>query len=236
MRRTFFPVLCLAVCLSGGCSMSSERVRQADHFAAPTPEPTARLYFVRTRQSKLYLFRGAALTIDGERAGSVGFGTVVYRDVLPGVRGISVSTWDAPGRCMQRVAVEAGETLYFEVAPRSESFHAYVAGDVAATLVSRSAVAGAVGGLMGLMYESRQAECGGPFAIAPLDATMARKRMTHLALMLPPRPTATRPANADTREQGLVERRCGTSVPEQAGKGHERRADRLQHEAAEGDT
>ncbi len=187
MYRTLLLVFYSAYSLSCGCAASAESAPKTAHLVAPVLEVNARLYFLRTRESKLYLFRGAALTIDGERVAIMGFGTASYRDVEPGTHIVSVSTWDSPGRCTRQLSIAAGEAAYFEILPRSASFDAYLAGETVAMTLTQHAMAAAFGGFLGSAYEVKRSECSGLFAISPLDGDTGRQRMTGLALVLPQR-------------------------------------------------
>ncbi len=79
-----------------------------------------------------------------------------------------VDLWDHPGTCELLIEGRGGDTHFFEVAPRIESFAAGLPGGLIAP-VSPAAWA-AQGAMMfgGMTVESAAKQCGGAFSIIPV--------------------------------------------------------------------
>ena len=104
---------------------------------APVPEDMARFVFLRTRDSMLYVARGAPVYLGDVNLGSARYGRYFHRDVPAAEYRLQVRTWDAPGRCEVVVEARGGQTYYFLVDPRAESFGAFFGGDAMATLLGQ---------------------------------------------------------------------------------------------------
>jgi hypothetical protein len=136
--------------------------------AVVTTEAVGRshLVFLRTRDSRLYILRDAPVYVDGQKADSIAYGGAFRWDVDPGTHRLAVKTWDSPGQC--------------EVDPRTESFTAFMAGDVAGLAVSSNTWVALASGLALASAESYAQECGGLFRVYPLDESTARTRLAEL--------------------------------------------------------
>ena len=82
-----------------------------------------------------------------------------------------------PGdRVADVVAAAAGQTYYFQVDPRTESFGAFASGDVATQLLTSNILVNVAGSVTAVAAESHGKECGGAFHIYPVDAGTAITR------------------------------------------------------------
>lgn len=95
-------------------------------------------------------------------------GSKVYIDA--GIHRLRVDTWDIPGKCELIFSTAPGETLYSKVDPRTESFGAFAAGDLAARLLTTNVVVNVAGSVSAVAAESYGRECGGAFRTYPVDA------------------------------------------------------------------
>ena len=140
----------------------------------------ARIVFFRTRDSALYIARKATILIDGQKMGGVGYGKFQYHDVEAGEHLLRADMWDMPGECVLTLNADAGETYFFQVDPRAESFGAFAAGDVAGWVLSENVLVSVAGGVGAVAIESYGQECGGAFRLYPVDAATAKTRMDSL--------------------------------------------------------
>jgi hypothetical protein len=138
------------------------------------------LVFLRTRDSRLYILRDAPVYVDGQKADSIAYGGAFRWDVDPGTHRLAVKTWDSPGQCEVVIEAEADRSHYFQVDPRTESFTAFMAGDVAGLAVSSNTWVALASGLALASAESYAQECGGLFRVYPLDESTARTRLAEL--------------------------------------------------------
>lgn len=173
-------VSCLAVSLLCACAARGPTLDPtALHRAAPG-DGEARLVFFRTRDNPLYLARQAALSVDGEKIGGVSYGAFLVQDIGAGHHRLWADMWDMPGRCELVLDAAAGETYYFQVDPRRESFEAFAAGDLAAGLVTNHLLIQIAGGLGTVAASAYGEQCGGAFLLYPVDADTASKRLASL--------------------------------------------------------
>lgn len=168
-------MLALATLLAG-CATTN--LPYADHpdVQAVVPAGMARLTVLRTASSNQYLLRPAEFKLDGRSAGSVAYNAYRLLIVAPGPHRLETGLWDSPGRCELRFEVAAGETRFFEVAPRPEHFEAALPGIVTPEPTWGAAVVGTLIGLVGQAAEASMQACGGPFSVAsiPVDAALQR--------------------------------------------------------------
>jgi len=179
-----FPILqlagCLAVLLLCACAASGPRFDEATIGAIAIPDGKARVVLFRTRDSALYIARLATVWLDGEKIGGTGYGSFFVRDIDAGNHSLRADMWDMPGQCELVLSAAAGETYFFQIDPRSESFGAFAAGDLAAQLVTMNVFVNIAGGVSAVAAESYGEECGGAFRIYPVDTGTARARLKPL--------------------------------------------------------
>lgn len=178
-------VLALGVALLTGCAASGVPYSDVSSQLAPPTDQQARVVFLRTRDTLLYLARRATITVDGEKVGTTGYGGFHVHDLPAGAYKIRADMWDAPGHCELILNAERGHVYYFQVDPRSESFGAFGASGFAASLLAGgvlSEIAFVTGGLAGNAIESYGQICGGAFRLYPVDAQTATSRLTDLRL------------------------------------------------------
>ena len=146
----------------------------------PPPDGQARLVFLRTRDSALYIARRAAISIDGETVGRTAFGRFHYHDVPAGPHRLRAGMWDVPGECLLTLTAAAGETYYFQVDPRAESLGAFASASFFADLATENLAASLAAGFGAVAAESYAAECGGAFRLYPVDPEGARSKLSAL--------------------------------------------------------
>ncbi len=142
----------------------------------------AKVVFFRTKESALYVARRAAIYIDDSKVGGTAYGGFHYHDVSPGEHLLRADMWDSPGDCELTLNAIVGETYYFQVDPRQESFGAFSAAGFAAGLISGGVLADVGGGLAGAAAESYGKACGGAFRLYPVDEKTALSKLTALKL------------------------------------------------------
>lgn len=172
-----FALLILCACTARGPAFPDSR---ADVMVASGGQ--AKVVFFRTKETALYVARKAAIHIDGSNVGSTAYGGFHYHDVRPGEHRLRADMWDAPGHCELTLNAEAGETYYFQVDPRQESFGAFSVAGFAAGLVSGGVLADVGGGLAGAAAESYGKSCGGAFRLYPVDEETAVSKLMDLRL------------------------------------------------------
>lgn len=178
VRPRFLPGLC--VLLLSACAANGPVFDEAAFDAAAIPGGKARLVFFRTRDSALYVARQAALSMNGDKTAGLGYGSFIFRDVEAADHALRADMWDMPGRCELILTAAAGETYYFQVDPRTESFGAFASGDIASQLLSSNLFINIAGGVGAVAAESYGKACGGAFRIYPVDAGTARARLASL--------------------------------------------------------
>lgn len=130
----------------------------------------------------MYLARKAAIHVSGEKTGATAYGGFSYWIVPAGEYTLRADMWDAPGRCELIFNVGVGETYFFQVDPRSESFESFAVSGTVADLASSGAFAGLAGGLAGGAVESYGKECGGAFRLYPVDPVTGYQKLQDLRL------------------------------------------------------
>lgn len=172
----------VAAGLVGACAARGPSFTEASEEIAAAPEDVARIVFFRTRDSALYIARKATITVDGQKAGATAYGGFHYVDVSEGAHQLRADMWDAPGRCELTLVTSAGQTYYFQVDPRTESFGAFSVAGFAADVVSSGVVSGLAGGLVGSAAESYGKKCGGAFRLYPVDEQTSLSKLRDLSL------------------------------------------------------
>lgn len=176
-----FVVLVTAVIIVG-CAARGPDYTAISAEVSQAPDDSARIVFFRTRDSALYIARKARISLDGENIGGTPYGGFHYVDVVPGAHRVRADMWDAPGRCELTLVTSPGQTYYFQVDARSESFGAFSAAGFAVDLVSGGVIAGLAGGLAGSAVESYGKTCGGAFNLYPVDPETASLKLRELKL------------------------------------------------------
>lgn len=170
-------VNCSLVLLLCACAASRPTFDEAATDTEVIADGKARIVFFRTRDSALYIARQAALSMDGEKIGGVGYGSFLVHNIDAGNHGLRAGMWDMPGQCELIFAAAAGQTYYFQVDPRSESFGAFASGDLATQLLTSNVLVNVAGGVSAVAAESYGKQCGGAFRIYPVDAGTAITRL-----------------------------------------------------------
>lgn len=167
----------LAAFLLSACAASRPTFDESVVGSESIPEGKARLVFFRTRDSGLYIARQAAVSLDGNKVGGAGYGSFFVHDIDSGRHSLKADMWDMPGQCELIFTATAGETYYFQVDPRSESFGAFAAGDLASQLLTMNVLVNIAGGVSAVAAESYGKACGGAFRVYPVDADSAVVRL-----------------------------------------------------------
>ncbi len=166
--------------LLAGCS--TLEAPHPDRHAAPfeAASPTARLTIYRPSQSTQYAARSASLKLNAASIGGISNGDFRVIEVSPGSHSLEADMWDAPGRCVVTFSVRAGESAYFEVAPRSANL---AAGTPGATLPAAGSGGMLLGGavmLAGMSAESAGKQCGGACSIEQKAPEVASVKLGNL--------------------------------------------------------
>ena len=177
MRSVHRLLGCLAATLLCACAGSGPTFDESEVGSESIPDSRARLVFFRTRDSGLYIARQAAVSLDGERVGGAGYGSFFVHDIDSGRHWLKADMWDMPGQCELIFTATAGETYYFQIDPRSESFGAFAAGDLASQLLAMNVLVNVAGGVSAVAAESYGKVCGGAFRIYPVDTDTALARL-----------------------------------------------------------
>lgn len=167
----------MAVLLLCACTASGPTFDEAGIGSESIPEGKARVVFLRTRDSGLYIARQASVSLDGEQIGGAGYGSFFVHNIDAGNHALRADMWDMPGQCELIFTAAAGETYYFQIDPRSESFGAFAAGDLASQFLTNNVLVNIAGGVSAIAAESYGKECGGAFRIYPVDAGTASTRL-----------------------------------------------------------
>lgn len=177
MLQNLLLASCSAVLLLCACAASGPTFNEAGFVSEEISDGKARVVFIRTRDSGLYMARQASLSLDGEKIGGAGYGTFFVHHIDAGDHGLRADMWDMPGQCELIFTAAEGETYYFQIDPRSESFGAFAAGDLATQLLTMNVLVNVAGGVSAVAAESYSKVCGGAFRIYPVDADTAVARM-----------------------------------------------------------
>jgi hypothetical protein len=129
------------------------------------------------------------LRIDEKVVGELAYGGYVLANVKAGEIELQASHSNRYiGTCRLALEVPAGETRYFDVAPRPANAAAGAIGTVFGGAIaggsvaspSQVAVGGAVGGQVAGTAESTGKTCGGPYRITPLAPAVALEHLDRL--------------------------------------------------------
>ncbi len=170
-------VICSAVMLLCACAASGPSFDETAFGSELIPDGKARVVFFRTRDSGLYIARQATVSLDEEKIGGTGYGSFFVHDIDAGNHRLRADMWDMRGQCELNFTAAAGETYYFQIDPRSESFSAFAAGDLATQLLTMNVLVNVAGGMSAVAAESYGKACGGAFRIYPVDADTALARL-----------------------------------------------------------
>ncbi len=175
--RRFFLLVALAM---AACTTVPDKLRGTNPELPPPSEGFARLVFLRTHDSKLYLLRSAPVYLEDQKIGDIPYGGWFQREVRPAQYRLTVRTWDSPGRCELVIDAKSDTTYYLQVDPRAENFGALVAGDIAATVAGANVWVALATGVTLQAAESYVQACGGLFRLYPIDEASARGRLALL--------------------------------------------------------
>lgn len=148
MRQTMSVLLATGMVVAGCATVGQSELRE---ISVSPPAGQARIFLLR-ENATLYVLRSAPIKIDGKAVGDLANGGVLYLDKTPGDYLVSSENWDTPGRFAIKLHVDAGNTYFLKVSPKSDLLVPMVAA-----------------GLVGLYAQSKLADTGGLFAIAPID-------------------------------------------------------------------
>jgi len=173
-------LLLLAALAMAACATAPPTPRSTDVESLSPTEGLARLVFLRTHDSKLYLLRSAPVYLDDEKTGDVPYGGWFQRDVSPAQYRVTVRNWDSPGRCEVVIDAKADTTYYLQVDPRDENFGAFIAGDIAGAVAGANVWVALATGMTVQAAESYVQACGGLFRLYPVDEASARAKLALL--------------------------------------------------------
>lgn len=173
-------LVCACFLFFCGCAASGPPFSDSQSQLVATSDDLAKVVFFRTKESALYIARRAAIYVDDSKVGGTAYGGFHYHDISPGEHRLRADMWDSPGVCELTLNAVAGETYYFQVDPRQESFGAFFAGSLAAGLISAGVIADVGGGFAGAAAESYGKVCGGAFRLYPVDEKTALSKLTAL--------------------------------------------------------
>jgi hypothetical protein len=128
------------------------------------------------------MLRNARLRVDGVERGALQTGEFRFYNLGAGEHNISTDIWDVAGSCQVNIALEAGQTLYFQVDPRRANFWSFAGPALAVDLLMESVSLALPIGLATSAAESYGKVCGGAFLLYPVDAESAQPRLLNLKL------------------------------------------------------
>jgi hypothetical protein len=145
-----FLNIAIAGCAATGPTYSESTAKRPQSLEA------ARVTIYRTGDHMQYSGRAVRLTLDKNVIGNVDYKGFNIFDIAAGEHTLTADIWDAPGKCNIALNLKPATEYYFQVLPRSESL-----------------LSGMVGGVLGMAIESGGKECGGAFAISPVEKEFA---------------------------------------------------------------
>lgn len=175
-------LLLLVLPAMAACTTAPATPRDMDPDLPPPAEGSARLVFLRTHDSKLYLLRNAPVYLDGQKIADIPYGGWFQREVSPAQYRLTVRNWDSPGRCEVVIDAKSDTTYYLQIDPRDENFGAFVAGDIAGAVAGANVWVALATGVTVQAAESYVHACGGLFRLYPVDEASA---LAKLALLEP---------------------------------------------------
>lgn len=155
-------ILVAAGLLVSGCAAKGKLYPQHAGVLG-VPDSTARVVVYRTRASKQFGVRDAAIKVDGNEVGSCSYAGYAIFDVPPGAHVLATDVWDAPGKCEISVVLSGGHRYFYQVQPRTAAMGAAM-----------------IGGVVGAAIESARKQCGGAFAIDSVDEDQALAELKDL--------------------------------------------------------
>jgi hypothetical protein len=158
-----FILIVLMLITITGCAANGPTYESMQNEISKTGEDQAMLVFFRTKGSGLFRGRSAPIDLDNKETGSCSYGGFFYRDISQGEHSIKTEIWDMPGECEVILHAQAGETYYFKVDPRDESFTAFM-----------------LGGVVGNAIEGSGKQCSGAFKLYPASEEIAKEKMAGL--------------------------------------------------------
>lgn len=151
--------LALVACAATGPIYSEEITNR------PLSSEAARMTIYRTGDTLQYSARSVRVAYDKNVLGNVDYKGFNIFDVKAGQHVLTADMWDAPGKCDVALDLQPATEYYFQVQPRSGSL-----------------IAGLAGGFLGMAAESGGRECGGAFAIVPVEKEAAIDVLQQLRL------------------------------------------------------
>ena len=175
----------------GGC-VSAKGASYAQKLASvgPPADDDARIVLLRPDQR----YDDASLSrivvrVDDHVLGKLAYGGFLLADVPAGTVELEVSADNRFfGTCKLELKVAAGQTLYFDAAPRPANIAAGAIGAVAGGAVAGGATATAsqvaagstAGGAAASAAEGARKPCGGPYRLTPLETAVALEHLDRL--------------------------------------------------------
>jgi hypothetical protein len=171
-----------------GCATQGKPYSETIDQAGALAPARARIVVLRPDQRfDHYSLSKAFVSIDGEPLGKLAYGGFLLAEVDTGVVEVSASAKSRMyGVCRLPLEVAAGETLYLDLAPRSESVVANVVGGLASYAVpgvdslAESVAAGTAGSAAVSAAESSGKVCGGPYQLKRIPESAALSALARL--------------------------------------------------------
>lgn len=185
-----------------GCATHRAHYSDAVTQTGPSASGYSRIVLLRPNDRfDNYSLSGAVIRVNDRQLGKLAYGGFLLVDVPEDDVVISASARNRwYGTCELKLQVNAGDTVYVDVAPRPTNVAADVAGAVVGAAVvgdaptqagvdallvdettAHAAAASAVGGATASAIEGAGKECGGPFRLKPLDASVALEKLDKLS-------------------------------------------------------
>ena len=184
MRR--FAIAILAMLLAACVALKEPTGPTGPTFAedasrAGTLAPEIARIYVFWPKSDLERLPPSRLMIDGKDVGSCEYGGFIGFDVRAGIHVLTADRENFPGRCEVRLDGSGGGTYFWQLTPRASYRDAAMPGAVfTVTLVPPLMAIGVAMMYAGTSIESAGKECGGPYAVSPVDEIDALPRISGL--------------------------------------------------------
>lgn len=181
----------LAAAAVAGC-VSAKGASYAETLAAAGPPPAEGARIVLLRPDQRYddaSLSRVVVRINGRVLGKLAYGGFLLVDVPAGETILEASADNRRfGVCERTLQVAAGDTLYFDVAPRPTNIATGAIGSAAGGAVAGGTTAtasqvgagGAIGGAIASAAEGAGRPCGGPYRMTPLAAVDALEQLDRL--------------------------------------------------------
>jgi hypothetical protein len=181
-------LLLLLIAALPGCATQGKPYAETIEQAGAPPPDRARVIVLRPDQRfDNYSLSKAYVRIDDEPLGKLAYRGFLLADIDPGIVELSTSARSKLyGVCRLPLEVAAGETLYVDLSPRTESVVADIVGSVAGLAVpgadsfAESIGAMFVGSAAASAVESAGKPCGGPFRLTRIPESAALSALTRL--------------------------------------------------------